>query len=152
MGGICIGSSGVTLAHGMEHPVSGLRNIVHGQGLAALTPAVTAFMTGRLKAALAGSGCRGESRLAADKFSCISRLLGGEGLSDCACHIRALLASLDLTPSLGALGISAADIPWLVENCRKVSAGNLMNTPLPVKEEDMAAIYARAIAGEEEPC
>ena len=36
IGGIVINTAGVTLAHGMEHPASGLKNIVHGQGLAAL--------------------------------------------------------------------------------------------------------------------
>lgn len=39
-GGIVINTAGVTLAHGMEHPASGLKNIVHGQGLAALTPVI----------------------------------------------------------------------------------------------------------------
>ena len=37
IGGMVINTAGVTLAHGMEHPASGLKNIVHGQGLAALT-------------------------------------------------------------------------------------------------------------------
>ena len=37
IGGMVINTAGVTLAHGMEHPVSGLKDIVHGQGLAALT-------------------------------------------------------------------------------------------------------------------
>lgn len=40
IGGMVINTAGVTLAHGMEHPASGLKDIVHGKGLAALTPAV----------------------------------------------------------------------------------------------------------------
>lgn len=40
LGGMVIHSAGVTLPHGMEHPASGLRNIVHGRGLAALTPVI----------------------------------------------------------------------------------------------------------------
>ena len=36
IGGMVINQAGVTLAHGMEHPASGLKDIVHGQGLAAL--------------------------------------------------------------------------------------------------------------------
>lgn len=40
IGGMVINTAGVTLAHGMEHPASGLKNIVHGQGLAALTPVI----------------------------------------------------------------------------------------------------------------
>lgn len=38
LGGMVIGVCGVTAPHGMEHPASGLCNIPHGQGLAALTP------------------------------------------------------------------------------------------------------------------
>ena len=33
IGGMVINTAGVTLAHGMEHPASGLKDIVHGQGL-----------------------------------------------------------------------------------------------------------------------
>ena len=40
MGGMSIGVAGVTLPHGMEHPASGLRDIVHGRGLAALAPVI----------------------------------------------------------------------------------------------------------------
>jgi hypothetical protein len=32
IGGMVINTAGVTLAHGMEHPVSGLKNVVHGTG------------------------------------------------------------------------------------------------------------------------
>ena len=41
IGGMVINTAGVTLPHGMEHPASGLKDIVHGQGLAALTPVIT---------------------------------------------------------------------------------------------------------------
>ena len=41
IGGMVIHTAGVTLPHGMEHPASGIRNIVHGKGLAALTPVIT---------------------------------------------------------------------------------------------------------------
>lgn len=40
LGGMVINTAGVTLPHGMEHPASGLKNIVHGKGLAAITPVV----------------------------------------------------------------------------------------------------------------
>lgn len=40
IGGIVINTAGVTLAHGMAHSASGLKDIVHGQGLAALTPVI----------------------------------------------------------------------------------------------------------------
>lgn len=37
IGGMVINTASVTLAHGMEHPVNGLKDIVHGHGLDALT-------------------------------------------------------------------------------------------------------------------
>lgn len=62
LGGMNINMAGVTAPHGMEHPASGLRDIVHGRGLAALTPIIyqKSFET------------------APAKFDKISRLLGGK--------------------------------------------------------------------------
>ncbi len=149
IGGMAIGQCGVTLSHGMEHPASGLKNIVHGQGLAALTPAVTAFIVQKLQGAAAGA-CDtvptvGAQAVAAGKFAEIARLLGGSGLSDCADRIRVLVTELGLTASLGDLGLSESDIPWMTANCLKVSAGNLTNTPVAVTEADIAAIYKEAL-------
>ena len=152
IGGMCIGVCGVTLSHGMEHPASGLRDIVHGQGLAALTPAVTAFFAEKLEKAGGSAATDARVRIAAHKFAHISQLLGGAGLSDCAERIRALLSALRLTPTLGALGITERDIPWMVENCKKVSAGNLANTPVPVSDAELFALYAAAIGGTGSPC
>ena len=129
IGGMVIGCAGVTLAHGMEHPASGLKDIVHGQGLAALTPAVIdATYTGR-----------------SEKFAAISKALGGSSASDCADRVRDLLSKLNLTLKLGDLGITEADIPWMTENCQKVSAGNLVNTPVPVTAELISEIYRKSI-------
>lgn len=129
IGGMVINTAGVTLAHGMEHPASGLKDIVHGQGLAALTPAVIDVI------------CSGNP----EKFEKISRLLGGTGAEDCADRVRDLLTKLDLVVTLGDLGLTAEDIPWMTENCRKVSAGNLVNTPVPIDAETIAEIYRRAM-------
>ena len=127
IGGMVIGMAGVTLAHGMEHPASGLKNIVHGQGLAAITPPVVEYIW------------KGNP----EKFARISRLLGGTGAEDCADAIRDLLRKLDLQLKLGDLGLSETDIPWMTQNCLKVSAGNLINTPVPVDEQTIRGIYAR---------
>ncbi len=129
IGGMVIGVAGVTLAHGMEHPASGLKDIVHGQGLAALTPAV-------IDATYAGRP---------EKFSAVSKLLGGSSAGDCADRVRDLLEKLELTPKLSDLGIAESDIPWMTENCQKVSAGNLVNTPVPVTAEMIAEIYRKSM-------
>ena len=130
IGGMVINTAGVTLAHGMEHPASGLKNIVHGQGLAALTPSVIeATYNGKAK----------------DKFEFISKALGGNGAADCADAVRNLLKTIDLDITLSSLGITEEDIPWMSENCLKVSAGNLSNTPVDIGIEDIVRIYEKAL-------
>ena len=129
LGGMAIGTAGCTLAHGMEHPASGIRNIVHGQGLAALTPAaIEALLPGR-----------------PERFARISALLGGTGAGDCADAVRELLARIGLSVTLGDLGIRGEDIPWMTENCLKVSAGNLANCPVPADAAVIEDIYRRCL-------
>ena len=129
IGGMVINTAGVTLAHGMEHPASGLKDIVHGQGLAALTPAV-------IEASYPG---------APEKFARISKLLGGTDAADCAAQVRTLLQKLDLTCTLGELGLSESDIPWMAENCMKVSAASVANNPVVFTQEQIADIYRKAL-------
>lgn len=129
IGGMVINTAGVTLAHGMEHPASGLKDIVHGQGLAALTPAV-------IEASYKGN---------AEKFAEISKLLGGTGAEDCADRVRALLKELDLDVTLSDLGIEEKDIPWMAENCMKVSAAGIKCNPVEFTQEEIAEIYRKAL-------
>jgi alcohol dehydrogenase class IV len=129
IGGMVINTAGVTLAHGMEHPASGLKDIVHGHGLAALTPAI-------IEASYAG---------APEKFGTISRILGGSSAEDCADQIRTLLKKLDLAVTLSDLGIREKDIPWMAENCMKVSAASVANNPKVFTQEEIAGIYRKAL-------
>lgn len=78
LGGMVIGIAGVTAPHGLEHPASGLHDIVHGKGLAALTPIIVEKSW--------------ESNL--EKYSNISKLLGGTDAADCADAIRSFLKKL----------------------------------------------------------
>lgn len=129
LGGMVIGAAGVSAAHGMEHPASGLKNIVHGRGLAALTPPIV-------------------ERLATadpEKFAQVSVLLGGSGAEDCADSIRRFLKAIDLSVKLGDLGITAEDVPWMTENCMKISIGNLKNAPVTFSREEVEQIYREAL-------
>ncbi|MGN0361521.1 MAG: bifunctional amino acid transporter/iron-containing alcohol dehydrogenase [Bilifractor sp.] len=129
IGGMVINTAGVTLAHAMEHPVSGLKNVVHGQGLAALAPTV-------LAATYKGNRI---------KFGRFARMIGGYTAEDCAPKIRTLLRQLNLDISLSDLGVEEKDIPWLAENCFKVSAANISNTPVQLTQEDIAELYRKAL-------
>ena len=129
IGGMVINTAGVTLAHGMEHPASGLRDIVHGKGLAALTPAI-------IEASYTGN----ES-----KFADIAKLFGGKEAKDLALKIRELLKSINLNCTLSDLGIEEKDIPWMAENCMKVSAASVTNNPVVFTQEQIADIYKKAL-------
>jgi alcohol dehydrogenase class IV len=129
IGGMCIGIAGVTAPHGMEHPPSGLRNVVHGRGLAALTPVIYA------------RSIRG----APQKFAEISRLLGGTDENDCVDRIKKFLAGINLEAALGSEGVRAEDIDWMAENALKVSAAGINNHPVRFDLEEIKAIYREAL-------
>lgn len=129
IGGMVINTAGVTLAHGMEHPASGLKDIVHGQGLAALTPVV-------IEASQKGEHF---------KYAKIARIFGGITAEDCAPKIRTLLRELDLECGLADLGLEEKDIPWMAENCMKVSAAGVANNPVVFTQEEIAELYRKAM-------
>ncbi len=128
IGGMIINTAGVGLGHAMEHPVSGLKNVTHGKGLAAIEPATieATYQYNRFK------------------YGSIARVLGGFTAEDCAPRMKTLLRDLDLDVTLSDLGIEKKDIPWLAQNTHKVSPGNLVNTPgskLVTSEESLEKLY-----------
>ena len=128
IGGMIINTAGVGLGHAMEHPVSGLKNVTHGKGLAAIEPATieATYQYNRFK------------------YGRIARVLGGFTAEDCAPRMKTLLRDLDLDVTLSDLGIEKKDIPWLAQNTHKVSPGNLVNTPgskLVTSEESLEKLY-----------
>ena len=129
IGGMVINTAGVTLAHGMEHPVSGLKNVVHGKGLAALTPVVT-------EASYVGNTA---------KYTQIAKTMGGNEAADCPRIIRKLLKAIDLECTLSELGIQEKDIPWLTENCIKVSSANIANNPVVFSYEEIVELYKKSL-------
>lgn len=129
IGGMVINTAGVTLAHGMEHPASGLKDIVHGHGLAALTPVIIE------------ASCKGEHF----KFAKIARIFGGVTAEDLAPKIRTLLRKLDMELKLSDLGLGEEDVAWMAENCMKVSAASIANNPVVFTQEEIAEIYRKAM-------
>lgn len=129
IGGMVINTTGVTLAHGMEHPASGLKDVVHGKGLAALTPTI-------IEDSYQG---------APEKFAKLAKLFGREKAEDLAGKVRELLEDIELTCTLSDLGIEEKDIPWMAENCMKVSAHSIANNPVVFSQEEIAEIYKKAL-------
>ena len=129
LGGVVIGVAGVTAPHGMEHPASGLKNIMHGKGLAALTPAVT-------RHTLPAGG---------EKYRVLAEAVGGPGRTDIVAELQRLLEEIGLTVGLGDFGITEADIPWMAENCLKVSIGGLKAHPRFFDRAELEEIYREAL-------
>jgi alcohol dehydrogenase class IV len=47
--------------------------------------------------------------------------------------------------TLSDLGITQKDIPWMAENCMKVSAASVANNPVVFTQEEIAGIYRLAL-------
>lgn len=129
LGGMVIGVAGVAAPHGLEHPASGLYDIVHGKGLAALTPTIIEKSW--------------ESDV--EKYTDISKLLGGNDARDCADAIRKFLEKIDLKVTLGELGVKEKDIDWMAENCMKVSKPSIVNNPKEFTLEEIKEIYYKSL-------
>lgn len=129
LGGMVIHAAGVTALHGMEHPVSGLKNAVHGEGLAALAPQV-------YESSILG---------AIDKFAMLSKVLGGRDENDFIMKLNELLSDIHLDVTLSLMGIEEKDIKWLTDNCLKVSAPSMANHPVVFHRDKIREIYEKSL-------
>lgn len=129
LGGMVIGVAGVTAPHGMEHPASGLHDIVHGKSLAALTPTIV----------------ENSWQYSKEKYKDISKILGGSGAEDCAEVIREFLKKINLKVTLGELGVKEKDIEWMSKNCMKVSKPSIINHPKEFSLEEIKDIYYKSL-------
>ena len=127
IGGMVINTAGVTLAHGMEHPASGLKDITHGVGLAIIEPVAVEYTWSANP----------------DKFGALARIFNyGDG-SELGEALRLVVHDLDLTTNLTELGFTKKDIPWLVDNVYVVATGNIANTVAEISREDIEALYKK---------
>ena len=127
IGGMVINTAGVTLAHGMEHPASGLKDITHGVGLAVIEPIVVEYTWSANP----------------DKFGALARIFNHGDGSELGEALRLIVHDLDLTTNLTELGLTKKDIPWLVDNVYVVATGNIANTVADVSREDIEMLYKK---------
>ena len=127
IGGMVINTAGVTLAHGMEHPASGLKDITHGVGLAVIEPAVVEYTWSANP----------------DKFGALARIFNHGDGSELGEALRFIVHDLDLTTNLTELGFTKEDIPWLVDNVYVVATGNIANTVAEISREDIEELYKK---------
>ena len=129
LGGYTLNAIGVIAGHGMEHPESGLKNVMHGRGLAAVMPVLL----------------RELSDAAPGKLGDISRIFGGNDAEDCWRAILDLLKALELDLTLEDLGFCESDIRWLTDNAFKVSAGTIAMSPKKLDRDDIYRLYSEAL-------
>ena len=127
IGGMVINTAGVTLAHGMEHPASGLKDITHGVGLAIIEPVAVEYTWSANP----------------DKFGALARIFNHGDGSELGEALRLVVHDLDLTTNLTELGFTKKDIPWLVDNVYVVATGNIANTVAEIRREDIEALYKK---------
>ena len=127
IGGMVINTAGVTLAHGMEHPASGLKDITHGVGLAVIEPVVVEYTWSANP----------------DKFGALARIFNHGDGSELGEALRFIVHDLDLTTNLTELGFAKKDIPWLVDNVYVVATGNIANTVAEINREDIEELYKK---------
>ena len=127
IGGMVINTAGVTLAHGMEHPASGLKDITHGVGLAIIEPVAVEYTWSANP----------------DKFGALARIFNHGDGSELGEALRLIVHDLDLTTNLTELGFTKKDIPWLVDNVYVVATGNIANTVAEISREDIEVLYKK---------
>ena len=127
IGGMVINTAGVTLAHGMEHPASGLKDITHGVGLAVIEPVAVEYTWSANP----------------DKFATLARIFNHGDGSELGEALGLIVHELDLTTNLTELGFTKKDIPWLVDNVYVVATGNIANTVADVSREDIEMLYKK---------
>lgn len=127
IGGMVINIAGVTLAHGMEHPASGLKDITHGIGLAVIEPVAVEYTWSANP----------------DKFGVLARIFNHGDGSELGEALRLVVHDLDLTTNLTELGFTKKDIPWLVENVYVVATGNIANTVAEINRKDIEVLYKK---------
>ncbi|MEA4925416.1 MAG: iron-containing alcohol dehydrogenase [Syntrophomonadaceae bacterium] len=127
LGGMVIDRAGVVLVHGLEHPLSGLYNIRHGEGLAALMPACLAFSLPE----------------AQHKLSLVTQAMGEE--TDVVAAINKLRKQIGLDFTLSQLGVKASDLDWLTENSLRATIKPIQNSPRVPNQQEIKAIYSSCL-------
>lgn len=129
IGGMAINMAGVIAPHGMEHPASGLRDIIHGNGLAALSPVIYEKTINS----------------APIKFRQLATIFGGHSEKDFIEVYLDFLDQMSLKISLSQLGMKETDVEWMTENCFKVSEASMKLHPRTFTKEEVKELYYSAL-------
>lgn len=129
LGGINIHCAGTTAPHGLEHPASGIRNITHGRGLAALIANIY----------------KKSIKWAPKKFATIACTLGGKDENDYVPIIEGLLVRMGLNTTLSKEGVQQEDIKWMTKNALRISMAGIIAHPRVFTRDEICEIYTECL-------
>ena len=130
-GGMAIGTAGSGVAHALEHPVSGLHGVTHGEGLAAILPEILERTWPYAVQPLSQVSVAMGERIAS----------AGQAVKKMASIVRAMQWNLKLNRTLGELGVEYSDLEWLADNALKTMAASIENNPLVFDRKGIIDIY-----------
>ncbi|ACB73544.1 iron-containing alcohol dehydrogenase [Opitutus terrae] len=137
-GGLALANAGLGAVHGFAGPIGGMFPAPHGAVCAALLPHV-------MRANLTALRLRAPESESLRRFDDLARLLTGRPhatAEEALRWIHDLVATLHI-PRLSAYGLSAGDAPAVVAAAAKASS--MKANPLPLTDDELHAIYTRAL-------
>lgn len=134
IGGMVIDRAGVTLPHGLEHPLSGIFDVAHGEGLAAVLLPAIEFAREEVP----------------EKWPVLARAMGddskeNEAVDRVLTSIKKLLCQIELTPSLQEMGITETDLGSLADKARETMQYAIGNHPRVPDRDEIIAIYRQSL-------
>ncbi|HHW60718.1 MAG TPA: iron-containing alcohol dehydrogenase [Syntrophomonadaceae bacterium] len=134
IGGMVIDQAGVTLPHGLEHPLSGIYDVPHGEGLAAvLLPAIEFTRAAVVEKWSVLAGAMGDDT---NENDAVDRVLTS---------IKKLLCQIELTPSLQEMGVTEADLGPLADKVQETMYYAINNHPRVPNRDEIIAIYRQSL-------
>ena len=137
-GGLALANAGLGVVHGLAAPLGGTWKAPHGALCAAVLPHGMAANVAALRA-------RAPRHPALERYAAIARLLTGRNearAEDGIDWVHGLCTEFGI-PALRAWGVTAADLPGVVEKAARASS--MQANPLPLTSEELLAVLAAAL-------
>lgn len=137
-GGLALANAGLGAVHGFAGPIGGMFPAPHGAVCAALLPQVMDVNLRALRDRHPGL----ETLTRYDQVARVLTANPAAASADAVTWVRELVAALGV-PSLKTYGITASDIPAIVDQSAKASS--MKANPIALTSAEMAEVLARAI-------
>jgi len=137
LAGMAIDCAGTTLPHALQHPMGGLLNVIHAEGIAAIYMAFMEFTYPS----------------APEKFAVIARTMGvntagmttEEAAASSVGAVRGFLSRINMLPKLSDLGVKEEHFDWMINNALTTMKVVLSNNPRVPDAEEIREIYRKSL-------